>query len=177
MAIDSFLYFEKPGNASIKVEGESTDKWGKTKKAFEINSYGFGVENVATIGSKSGGAGAGKANFEVFEISKNIDSASPVLFQCCVQGVHFGTVGLALRKSGGGSDSAEPYLIYEFKLVFLNSVKWSGSGDDPPEESISFAYGAMTIKYHPHKPDGTMDTTAEIGLWSQVLNKRSADIA
>src|SRR5688572_13776950 len=132
MAIDAFLYFEQPGSSGYDIVGESTDAWGKTKKAFEINSYSFGVENVATISSKSGGAGAGKANFEVFEITKNIDSCSPVLFQACVSGVHYGSVFLCLRKAGGQSKSAEPYLQWEFKLAFLNSVKWSGSGDDLP---------------------------------------------
>ena len=178
MAIDSFLYFDKPSSGP-EIVGESTDAYWKTqnKKPFELNSYGFGVENIATIGSKSGGAGAGKANFEVFEITKSVDKASVKLFESCCMGVHFPSVFLALRRAGGEAESAKPYLTFAFKFVFLNSVKWSGSGDDPPEESISFAYGAMTIKYHPQKPDGTMDTTAEIGLWSQVLNKRSADIA
>jgi type VI secretion system secreted protein Hcp len=177
MPIDAFLYFEGPGNAAIKIEGESTDSHFKAKKAFEINSYSFGVENVATIGSKSGGSGAGKANFEPFEVVKNLDTGSPMIFQASAMGCHFASVYLALRRAGGEEESAKPYLVFQFKLVFINSVKWSGSGDDVPEETLSFGYGAMQIEYYAQNKDGTMDTTPIIGQWSQILNKKSAEIA
>jgi type VI secretion system secreted protein Hcp len=182
MAIDSFLYFsEEPGSAP-KIEGETQDsqyKKGGSKTprgAFEINSYSFGVENVATIGSKSGGAGAGKANFDVFEIAKNVDSASPYIFQACTVGAHYDSVTLALRRAGGQQD-IQPYIVFTFKLVFLTSVKWSGSGDDVPEETIQFAYGALKVEYSRQKPDGTMMAPDAPAQWSQVLNAETSDIS
>lgn len=36
----------------------------KTKGGFEIKDFSFGVENPTTIGSATGGAGAGKIKFE-----------------------------------------------------------------------------------------------------------------
>ena len=177
MAIDSFLYFDKPSSGP-EIVGESTDAYWKTqnKKPFELNSYGFGVENIATIGSKSGGAGAGKANFEVFEITKSVDKASVKLFESCCMGVHFPSVFLALRRAGGEAESAKPYLTFAFKFVFLNSVKWSGSGDDPPEESISFAYGALQIDYYKQSRTGAMENKAITAVWSQVLNAPTAAV-
>jgi hypothetical protein len=38
--------------------------------AFEIKDFSFGVENPTTIGSATSGAGAGKAKFNEFEITK-----------------------------------------------------------------------------------------------------------
>ncbi len=36
--------------------------------AVEVNDFGFGVENPTTIGSATGGAGAGKIKFNEFTI-------------------------------------------------------------------------------------------------------------
>ena len=41
------------------------------KPAFEIKDFSFGVENPTTIGSATGGAGAGKIKFNEFEIKKS----------------------------------------------------------------------------------------------------------
>lgn len=41
-----------------------------TPGAFEIKDFSFGVENPTTIGSATGGAGAGKIKFNEFTIKK-----------------------------------------------------------------------------------------------------------
>ena len=41
--------------------------------AFEIKDFSFGVENPTTIGSATGGAGAGKIKFNEFTIKKTTD--------------------------------------------------------------------------------------------------------
>src|ERR1700740_1535883 len=53
----------------------------KTGGHFEIKDFSFGVENPTTIGSATGGAGAGKVKFHEFVIKKVTDSASPVFFK------------------------------------------------------------------------------------------------
>src|SRR5215510_11318742 len=82
MAVDAFIWFEKPGAGAAKLpEGETLDKTYSKKKAFEIKDFSFGVENPTTIGSATGGAGAGKIKFNEFTIKKTSDSASPSFFQ------------------------------------------------------------------------------------------------
>jgi hypothetical protein len=53
---------------------------GGSNLPFEIKDFSFGVENPTTIGSATGGAGAGKIKFNEFSITKTTDSASPNFF-------------------------------------------------------------------------------------------------
>src|SRR5262245_54118469 len=48
--------------------------------ALEIKDFSFSIENP-TIGSATGGAGAGKIKFNEFTIKKTTDSASPAFFE------------------------------------------------------------------------------------------------
>jgi type VI secretion system secreted protein Hcp len=183
MAFDAFLWFE--GGGEYKPEGESQDNAFSGVKAFEIKSFRFGAKNKATIGSTTGGAGAGKAEFEVFEITKDTDYGSPKLFGACVAGAHFNKACLAIRKSGGhqretqgkkvssvNDAEAQAYLIYSFHFVYVNEIQWSGrSGDDVPEETVRFAYGAMKIHYRRQDQKGNLIGTPSIQAWSQVLNQ------
>ena len=56
------------------------------KDVIVVDSFSFGVENPTTIGSATGGAGAGKIKFNEFQIKKTIDNASPVLFKQAAAG-------------------------------------------------------------------------------------------
>ena len=53
---------------------------GSGPRAFEIKDFSFGIENPTTIGSATGGAGAGKIKFNEFLITKTTDKASPNFF-------------------------------------------------------------------------------------------------
>src|SRR5262245_490246 len=143
MAVDAFIYFDKPGSGE-KPEGETKDATYKPKAAFEIKDFSFGVENPTTIGSATGGAGAGKIKFNEFTIKKTSDKASPAFFRNCVAGAHYKTVTLEMRKAGGDPTSAgKPFLQFKFDTVFTTKIDWSAPGDDVPEESITFVYGKL----------------------------------
>jgi type VI secretion system secreted protein Hcp len=120
--------------------------------AFEIKNFSFGVENPTTIGSATGGAGAGKIKFNDFTIKRTTDSASPLFFQKCATGEHIPKVTLTMRKAGGDPSSAgTPFLTFTFGTVFTSKIDWSGPGDEGPEESITFVYGDLAVDYHPPK--------------------------
>ena len=154
MAYDAFMWL-KGGEPEAK--GESTDKTFASKGAFEIYSFSWGASNPVTIGSATGGAGAGKVSISSFNVMKKTDSASPALFLNCCKGKHFTEAHVVLRKAGG---EALEYLTYDFEEVFVESVQWSGSsgGDDVPTESVSFAFGKVDLKYTPQKGKGEKGT-------------------
>ena len=134
---------------------------------FEIKSWSFGVENPTTIGSATGGAGAGKIKFNEFQITKKSDSASPSFFLSAATGSHYKTVTIEMRKAGGDPKSTgKPFLTYKFGTVFTTKINWSGPGDEGPEESITFVYGQLAIQYQPQKSDGS----SVIGCWDVVRN-------
>lgn len=179
MAFDAFLIFNDPKGGAPKIHGETRDEDMKKRKAFEIDSFSFSIENTLAIGSKSGGAGAGKAQFNEFSVSKSTDSGSGPLFKTCCCGGHYDKVELVLRKSGGGGEnkSGADYLKFTFALVAVKSISWSGSsGDDVPQEEVAFEYGALKVEYAEQDP-----STGKLGAfkpfqWSRVTNKDNMNV-
>jgi type VI secretion system secreted protein Hcp len=145
MAFDAFLKIEG-------IDGESTRKG--FEKQIELISFSWGASNPTTIGSAGAGGGAGKASVSSFNCLKITDAASAPLFQACCAGKHFPKAKVTLRKAGG--DSPVDYLVYEFEKVYIESVQWSGAsgGDDRPTESVSLAFGKVTVTYTPQADQG-----------------------
>lgn len=178
MPVDAFILFVPAKDAKMMaVPGETQDDYFGSKKEgenqwFEIKDFSFGVENKATIGSATGGAGGGKIQFNEFQIKKTTDLASCAFFKNCAAGAHYELVRIAIRKSGGGGidSTGKPYLIFDFGTVFTTKIDWSGPGDEGPEEAITFAFGALQLFYASQKADGTMGVTKQVG-WDQVKNK------
>ena len=171
MAVDAFIWFKNPG-VSNPPEGETKDSVYSKEKAFEIKDFSFGVENPTTIGSATGGAGAGKIKFNEFTIKKTTDRASPLFFKNCCVGAHYKEVVIAMRKSGGdATTSGKEFLRFKFDTVFTTKIDWSGPGDEGPEESITFVFGKLGMKYIPQKQEGVQETTTAIAGWDQVLNQ------
>lgn len=145
-AVDAFIWFDN-------VAGPTRDA--DHRGAFEIKDFSFGVENPTTIGSATGGAGAGKVKFNEFTIKKTVDSASPNFFrQAASTGRHFARVRLQMRKAGGGLAN------YVFDDVAVKSINWSGPGDEGPEESITFVYGRMSVGYAPQSSPQSVPQSA-----------------
>ena len=75
MAIDAFLQFPKAtAMGNIQPVDESLDK--AFLNAIQLGEFTLGMENKTTIGSATGGAGAGKVQFAEFTIKKVVDKAS-----------------------------------------------------------------------------------------------------
>jgi type VI secretion system secreted protein Hcp len=154
MAVDIFMKIDG-------VPGESTASGHEGE--IDLSSFSFGVENPTTIGSATGGAGAGKASFKEFTITKHTDKSSTTFFKNCCSGTHYPNVVITLRKAGGESGSSgREFLVYKFETVFTTKIDWSGPGDEGPEEEISFVYGKIEITYT--APDNTTyDTVWDVG--------------
>jgi type VI secretion system secreted protein Hcp len=163
MAVDIFL---KLGDGS-KAKGESTDS--KHKGEIELKSFSIGASNPSTIGSATGGAGAGKVNMSTFNCTKRMDKSSPVLLQMCAAGDHFDTATVTVRKAG--KDALE-YAIYTFTEVYIDAINDSISDQKSEEviESLSLSYASVHLKYTPQKPDGTGDSPVE-GGWDITTNQ------
>ena len=175
MAFDAFMFIP-----NSKVKGETQDEqFGAKGKAplqhgFEILSFEIGAENNINIGSISGGGGAGKATFKELTVTKKTDTGSTDLFhQLCV-GKHFDDAHIVLRRSGHEENaSGGNFLQWDFKLVMVQDISWSGSdGDDVCEETVVFQYGAMKVTYKPQDAQGK-NQDAKVAEWSRVKNKAS----
>jgi type VI secretion system secreted protein Hcp len=179
MAADNFMWFPEAAKGGLlagkaaQPAGETTDKWFKKYKAFELQEFEFGVKQAETTGSAATGAGAGKVEFEEFKIKKSVDLGTVPLYQACAGGAHFPTVMIAVRKAGG---AGLIYVQFMFRQVFVKSIDHEGgSGDEAPSESITFKFGAMGIQYIQQLASGA-EGTKMTGLWSTTTNKPSLDV-
>ncbi len=174
MAVDAFLSMVTGGSA---VKGETQDTV-FAKDAFEIEEYEFGVENPTTIGTATGGAGAGKARFKELVIYKTVDVASPALFQHAASGYHFEKAILSIRKAGGAKGGEKPYLTYEFSTVFITSITHEleeEEGEELPTEIVKMVFGGVQIKYSMQDTQGKLSAPTQ-GTWNQVTNKAALNI-
>ncbi len=190
MAFDSYMQFQDAsgnwlqGESQVKVSDDKplgTDI--KEDHVFEIDDFNFDIEQVLNIGSQSSGAGAGKVTFNPFTVTRKTDRASPKLFTMCCAGQHFKVVSLYLRRAGAGGtsltasegtiSSGGTFLRFDFALVAIKSISWSGSdGDEAPKEEVAFEYGALQVRYSQQDEKGML-MAAIPGTWNRVYNNNS----
>lgn len=173
MAFDAFMYSTSHAD---KIPGEThDDAYGKLK-AWEVLNFELGAENTINIGSISGGGGAGKATFKEMSITKKTDTASTQLFYHLVTGTHFDNMFLELRRAGG-EGVAKPFLKFEFALVMVQDISWSGAdGDDVCEETLILQYGAVKMQYISQDDKGKMSGQPKEAIWSRVKNKATMEV-
>ena len=163
MAYDCFITFKNPD-----IQGETTRKGFETQ--IELDSFHFDIENPTTIGSASGGAGAGKVKFNAFTITKKTDASSPRLYQKCCAGGHFGQAIISILKASGDTGAALTFLTFDFRTVFITKLDWAG-GDktgDTPVETLTFVYGSLGVTYTPQQKTGAASPKPVAAGWSQI---------
>jgi type VI secretion system secreted protein Hcp len=137
------------------IPGEATAKGFEGK--IEIFSFSWGASAPVTIGPGSTGMSASRVSISSFNVMKKTDIASPKLFNAACLGTHIGKMTVSMRKQTGTGGQGV-FLIYTFDEVMVESVQWSGSsgGDDTPTESVSFAFGKVTVEYKQQGKDGKL---------------------
>ena len=190
MAVDSFMLFKQynagfvPSESQVTFQASPKDNSemikdfqgpsGKTPgNVFEVESFNFDIEQVLNIGSQSSGAGAGKVQFNAFNITRKIDIASPILFKMACSGTAFERVTLGFRKSAGGDVSGVFFLRFDFKLVAVKTISWEHD-EESPKETVAFEYGALWMRYCQQNADGSLQGPIS-GGWNRVRNVKNED--
>lgn len=174
MAFNAYLVFPK----STDIKGESTSEIPEKGSAMpiEIADYAFGVSMPVTASrSDGGGATVGRANFDVFTCSKNIDTATCKLVEYCCKGTAIPKILLHLYRQGEGSDATGvvKYAMVVFQHCVITKVGISGGGEELPKEALEFNYGVCEYVYQETdhatgKPKGSEQKRAG---WSTIANK------
>jgi type VI secretion system secreted protein Hcp len=157
MAVDMFI---KIGD----IEGESTDS--AHGKEIDVLSWSWGMSQSGTTHT-GGGGGAGKVSVQDLSITKYVDAATHALMKACCDGSHYEEAKLTVRKAG---KTALEYIKITMKEVIVTSVSTGGSGsDDRLTENVTLNFAEFKTEYTPQKPDGTGDSTKEMG-WKIAEN-------
>lgn len=168
MAFDAVMMFTAASKDGIQPKGESLIlKDGITL----ADEWSFSLENKLNIGPHTSGAGSGKAEFEVFTVKKQVDTASPHLYVACGRGAHFSNVDLKLFKATGSGTSTSGtnlFLHWTFNMLAVEKVEWSYA-EESPEETVTFRFGACKVIYYKQNDKGALTKQGE-GIWNQIAN-------
>jgi type VI secretion system secreted protein Hcp len=136
-AVDYFLQIDG-------VRGASTTRPG----AIELSSFQWGVGRG--ISSPTGGVtdrASSAPSVSEIVITKQTDSASPLLMRACANGAHFPTATLFMRKAGG---EQEEFLVYKLTDVLISSYQSGGHGHgDNPTESLTIHFAKIEVVVNP----------------------------
>jgi type VI secretion system secreted protein Hcp len=116
------------------IKGESTDKIHKG----EIQVDGFSLSAQGGAQSSGGGGGAGKVSIQSFQITKQLDKSSPLLFQAAATGKHIKDAILSFTRKAGGEQKT--YLKFEFQGILISGVQDGASDKVTPSEQVTFAF-------------------------------------
>jgi type VI secretion system secreted protein Hcp len=137
-----------------------------------ISKFSLGAQNTVSIGSTSSGAGAGKVQFQSFEVVKPLDGLSPSLFVDLASGQHFKTVLIIVRRRAG--NMSIPAFVYVMKLVSLTEIHVSGSSR-APTEMVHGEAGALTLAAYTQGAGGKL-VVGPVGGWNRVSNSPASSV-
>lgn len=183
---------------NLLVKGPSADPMltGFEKgRMFEITKFSFGADAAgkdddadkarprsgsaaAPVPGGAQGRGAAKpqkspSGIRNVTFSRNIDSASTILLQKCIDSVSYDRVTLVKRRAVGGDATGEVFLRFDFVGVLVVNMDWSD--DDEVEESCEFIWRSVTIRYRPQLPDGSLGAIVP-AFWSMVPGEQPAPL-
>lgn len=164
MAVDMFIQIDG-------IKGDSTDS--KHKDWIEVLSFEHGITQ-ATGGSHSaqGTHAGGRADFSDFNITKRLDSASPVLAKYCCDAKPIPKIVFELCRAMGDKTC---FMRFTLEDSIVSSYRPAGhaQGDDAvPLEALSFRFDTIKFEYTPTdaRAGGKAGAAIKSG-WSLKENK------
>jgi type VI secretion system secreted protein Hcp len=150
--------------AELYMETTGPTLGGPSAGAQKLLSYSWGASSEVSIGSATGGAGAGKINEQDLSVQFAVSQASPQLLPKMGFGAHFATLSVVLAKPGS-------IQTFELSNAFIASVSVGATGGKAPSstEAVTIAYEAIQQTYVPVSAKGVAGTPA-VGAWNFIDN-------
>ncbi len=111
-----------------------------------------------------------------FQVSKEIDVASPRLMQAFFSGSkrgnrptefnHFKSAIVTLRRLGGKSERPQTYLRFVFSQVEVVGFELETQGRSLPTEEVSFAFMTVEMEYTPQTHEGAKVQNRQLVRWN-----------
>lgn len=123
-----------------------------------IINFSLGGTNNTTIGSATGGAGAGKVSFSPLTVTKMLDSASVLLLTHMASGNHFKEVKIEVFGAGNAL-----LATYKFGTAFVTSDLVGGESMSLTEDVV-FVFGQLESEVN-------VGGSTFQSCWNQILNR------
>jgi type VI secretion system secreted protein Hcp len=158
-AVDYFLKLDG-------ITGESKDP--NFTGHIALLSFSHGGEQSSSVGTTTGGHGAGKVSLHPLTVTKPVDKSSVPQWKALTLGTHIATGTLSAVKAGA---NRKPYLKIDLKSVYISSYMISAV-DEHPIESITYSFEQIKIEYFAQDDKGTVTSTGSAG-WNVTTNTGS----
>lgn len=132
----------------LKIEGIPGDceKDGH-KDEIELQSFSFGVTNHGSFHKGGMGGGSGKASISDITVTKEVDKASPMLFQACATGMHIKEATIYSQKAGGKNAPVTYYTIKMTDLLVSSHQNSGSGGSDAIFENVTMNFARLDFEY------------------------------
>lgn len=156
--------------SSPDLKGESTDK--EHGQWIEINSLRHQMRQpTSPSASTSGGHTVGRTEHGDMAALKEVDSATPLLYQALSGGTTFQSAQIDFYRDAGEGKRVK-YLEIQLKNVLISQIVL-GVGEGPlPIETMSLRYAAIQWKYQKQNIDGGQGGVTQ-GAWSLTKNDKT----
>lgn len=152
------------------LKGESMDKDHGQWLELDAISHQMHQPGSPSI-STAGGHTAGRAEHGDMTVTKEIDSASPMIYQALSSGTTFQSAQIDVYRAAGDGLRIK-YLEISLKHVLISRVAFSIDGGPLPLESLSLRYAAIQWKYVKQHIDGGQAGITQ-GAWSLTKNDKT----
>ena len=170
------IYIEFKGS---DIKGDSRDQ--KHKDTVEVYSWSHLIRQPkSATASSSGGHTAERCEHAEMVFTKDIDGASPKLWQACSSGIVVNDVVVYFYRAFGGknntgspssSQNRHQYLRIELKNAIVASVAPTVSSEGIPQETFTLKYSAVKWTYDELNIDGNKSGKVNIqGAWNLAKN-------
>jgi type VI protein secretion system component Hcp len=160
----------------------------KSGKFFEIDEFSFGVgleDDDSPKSEKHPGTGSsGKemsrsrtrfdnwlsgertkaypVDLEPFSFTRQMDQASPLIFEMCCNSQSFASATLVKRKAAGADVSGHGFLRIDFKDVLVIDVV---------KEKCKFICRGVKVQYKPQSSSGALGAAVP-GVWNRTMSRK-----
>jgi type VI protein secretion system component Hcp len=124
----------------------------KAGQFFEVDSVDLGFTTSDT--TTQAGAQNKAIDGTPVRISRQIDAASPVLMQYCINAITLDSAAVVKRRAAGARASGLGYLRLDFTGVLITEVSWSDS--HVVKETLTLFYRQVEISYRPQLENGKL---------------------
>ncbi|MEW6099932.1 MAG: type VI secretion system tube protein Hcp [Pseudomonadota bacterium] len=166
------------------IKGETRDAKHAADKAIEVQSWSHVIKQPkSSTASTAGGHTAERTEHGEMIFTKDIDAASPKLWQACSAGTVYKDVEIYFYRALGGSDTTQTgnkrvnYLKIQLKNVVVTSVSTNIGADhagEIPTETFGLRYSAVQWVYNDSPLDGASQKNTNVsGMWNLAKNEVS----
>lgn len=201
MASDAFMELSDPETWGESIDAQFGEA-GRGYGAFEIAQFSFGTmdkdtddddsddgksqhgskSHPAKHGHKSSSSGSSSSKnkehtIKEFTIQKPIDKGSLDIFLACLEKKRIKWATIFMREVGDVSQ--QPWLMLEFRGVFVESFEWNlspgVSGEEAKsQETVKFTFETILIKYSRQTLTGG-HSSVKIKGWNTLTNDRETE--